>query len=112
MSALYPDWARAAAATVAQLRTAVGADPDDPALAALVAELSDAGPEFAELWRRHDVRRRHTDRKTFRHPDAGEITFLYESLDVGPEGQRPAIYQTVPGTPDHEKMRLLSLASG
>ncbi|NEA26886.1 helix-turn-helix domain-containing protein [Actinomadura bangladeshensis] len=108
---LYPDWARAAAATVAQLRTAVGADPDDPALAALAAELAEASPEFAELWRRHDVRRRHTDRKTFLHPDVGEITFRYESLDVDPEGQRLAIYQTTPGTSDHERMRLLSLSS-
>ncbi|WP_218004629.1 helix-turn-helix domain-containing protein [Microtetraspora niveoalba] len=106
---LYPVWAEAAAATVAQLREAVGADPDDPNLTALVEELAEASPEFVALWKRHEVRRRPSDRKTFCHPVAGEITFLYESLEIEPGGQRLAIYQTPPGNPDHEAVHLLSL---
>lgn len=109
--ALYADWAQAAAATVAQLRTAVAADPTDPALAALVAELSQASPEFTLLWQRHDVRHRRTDRKSFHHPEVGDITFIYESLDTGRDGQRLAIYQTAPGTPDHQAMKLLALST-
>jgi transcriptional regulator with XRE-family HTH domain len=106
---LYGDWAAVAAATAAQLRTAVAADPEDPGLLALVEELSQASAEFAALWGRHDVRHRHTDLKIFHHPAVGDITFTYESLEIGPDGQRLAIYQTAPGRPDHENMRLLAL---
>ncbi|SDH35595.1 Helix-turn-helix domain-containing protein [Nonomuraea jiangxiensis] len=108
---LYTDWQHAAAMTVAQLRTAVAADPRDPGLAALVAELTEASPIFADLWQHHDIHHRRTDQKTFHHPAVGTITFTYESLDTGPDGIRLAIYQTTPGTPDHEAMMLLALTA-
>ncbi len=108
---LYADWPQAAASAVAQFRTAVAADPHDADLTALVTELTQASAEFAALWRRHDVRRRHSDHKTFHHPVVGDITFTYESLDTGPGGLRVAIYQTMPGTPDHEAMKLLALTT-
>ncbi|MCO5975030.1 helix-turn-helix domain-containing protein [Actinoallomurus soli] len=107
--ALYDGWPAVATAAVAQLRTTVAADPEDPALSALVEELTRASADFAGLWRRHDVRHHHTDRKTFHHPVVGDVTFGYESLGIGPDGQRLAVYQTAPGSPDHEKMRLLAL---
>lgn len=105
---LYGHWLHTASATAAQLRTAVAADPHGPGLAALVDELIQASPEFADLWQRHDVRHHHTGRKTFHHPVVGNITFLYESCDIGPAGQRLAIYQTIPGTRDHDAMKLLA----
>jgi len=108
---LYADWPQAAAASAAQLRTAVAADPGDPALAELVTELLHSSPEFASLWQRHDVRYRRSDRKSFHHPAVGDITFLYESLDTGQDGQRLAVYQTAPGTRDHEAMIMLALAA-
>jgi transcriptional regulator with XRE-family HTH domain len=108
---LYPDWPQAASAAAAQLRTAVAADPQDPALAALAAELTQASPEFARLWQRHDVHHRHTDRKTFHHPVVGDLTLTYESLTTGPDGHRLAIYQATPGTPDHEAITLLALTA-
>lgn len=108
---LYADWSHAAATSVAQLRTTVAADPHDPALAALLTELTQASPEFADRWRQHDIRYHHTDRKTFNHPAVGPITFSYESLDIGPDGQRLAVYQTTPDTPDHDAMMLLSLTA-
>ncbi|MEU7140366.1 helix-turn-helix transcriptional regulator [Nocardia sp. NPDC046473] len=108
---LYDSWDYAAAASVAQLRAAVAIDPADPRLTELVTELSTASLEFAALWARHDVRRRSTDRKTFRHPRIGEITFVYETLDLGTDGHRLALYQTVPGTADYEAMLLLALTA-
>ena len=105
---LYGDWLQTASATTAQLRTAVAADPHDPGLAALLAELIQASPEFTDLWQRHDVRHHRTDRKTFHHPAVGDITFTYESFDIEPEGQRLAIYQATPGTRDHDAMKLLA----
>lgn len=109
--ALYADWPQAAISAAAQLRTAVAADPGDPALAALVDELTQASSDFAGLWQRHDVRHRRTDRKTFHHPVVGDITFSYESLDLSSDGHRLAIYQTVPGTADHQAMKLLALTA-
>ena len=108
---LYGDWPQAASATAAQLRTAFATDPNDPALAALVTELSGASPEFAALWQRHDVRYRRSDRKSFHHPAVGDVTFVYESLDTDHDGQRLSVYQTAPGTRDHEAMMLLALAA-
>jgi MmyB-like transcription regulator ligand binding domain len=90
------------------VHTVIAADPGTPGLAELVAELTAASPEFTTLWRRHDVRRRRGDRKTFHHPVAGTITFTYEVLYLESCGQRMTIYQTAPGTPDHAAMLELS----
>ncbi len=106
---LYHDWPQAAADAAAQLRTAVAADPRHPGLARLVAELTQASPEFTDLWQRHDVRQHRTDRKSFHHSAVGDITLTYESLYLEPDGQRLAIYQATPGTRDHEAMKLLAL---
>ncbi|QDZ15170.1 helix-turn-helix transcriptional regulator [Humibacter ginsenosidimutans] len=108
---LYPDWMHAARMSVAQLRAASIGDQDD-ALASLVAELTEASPEFAELWQRHDVQHRRTERKTLQHPVVGTLNLMYESLDVAPDGTRLGVYQAAPGTPDHEALTLLSLAAG
>ena len=108
---LYPDWMHAARMSVAQLRAASRGDQDDAALTALVDELTAVSGEFAELWEHHDVRHRRAERKTLNHPVVGTLNLMYESLEVGPDGTRLAVYQAVPGTPDHEAMTLLSLAA-
>ena len=89
------DWDVAAASTAAHLH-------------ALVGELLAASPEFARLWPRHDVRRRRSDRKPFRHPLVGEFTLSYEVLHLD-DGQRMTVYQAAPGSRDHDAMTLLSM---
>jgi transcriptional regulator with XRE-family HTH domain len=54
----FRDWERRTENTVAALRALVGADLDDPALTALVGELSLKSERFRRLWARHDVRPR------------------------------------------------------
>lgn len=46
---LYVDWEEATDAAVSGLRESAGADPDDPRMQSLIAELSAASPRFREL---------------------------------------------------------------
>ncbi len=100
---LYGDWEDRAATTAANLQTIVAAHPQAPDVVALVAELRETSPDFARLWRQHDVRRRRGERKPFHHPHAGVITLDFDVLYIEDE-QRIGIYQAVPGTPDHDAM--------
>jgi transcriptional regulator with XRE-family HTH domain len=108
---LFADWEAAAASHVANLRAQLAADPDIPGLAALVAELSDASPYFAELWQRYDVGRYRAVRKRFRHPEVGDVTLMSEALSMDDDGQRLTVYHAEPGTPDHDALTLLSAAT-
>jgi transcriptional regulator with XRE-family HTH domain len=105
---LFADWDVAAASTAAHLHALEAEDPDDQDLRALVGELLAGSQEFARLWPRHDVRRRRSDRKPFRHPLAGEFTLSYEVLHLD-DGQRMTVYQATPGSRDHDAMTLLSM---
>lgn len=109
---LFAAWDRAAETTAAHLRSLAAGTPDDPALAALIAELLDGSPDFARLWQRHDVRQRRGEAKPFRHPQVGELTLTNEVLYLA-DGQRMSVYQAEPGSRDHDALTLLSMiASG
>ncbi|MBO2456588.1 helix-turn-helix transcriptional regulator [Actinomadura violacea] len=105
------DWDKAAATSAAQLRSLTATDPHDPALTALIDELTAASPEFARIWQRHDVQARRGDRKTFHHPRVGTLTLDFEVLHLDADRQRISVYQADPGTPDHDTMILLSLTT-
>ncbi|MGW1024818.1 MmyB family transcriptional regulator [Streptomyces sp. NPDC002577] len=48
--------------------------------------------------------------KTFHHPEVGDITPGYQSMQIeGPPGQRFIAYYAEPGTPEHDAMALLDL---
>ncbi|GAA0318988.1 helix-turn-helix transcriptional regulator [Actinoallomurus spadix] len=94
---LFPDWPRIAAQTVAALRAE--ADPRDPGIAALLAEL-EADEDFRELWARHDVRPARDELKRFAHPVVGELALRRQALTVGgAEQQVIIVYQAEPGSP-------------
>ncbi|MBV9844811.1 MAG: helix-turn-helix domain-containing protein [Kutzneria sp.] len=101
-------WEHAAATSVANLRTVVVSDPDAADLGELVAELTASSAEFAELWRRHDVRARRGEDKTFHHPVAGDMTLSFEVLRLPEAGKRITVYQAIPGTADHAALMTLS----
>ncbi|MEO3802476.1 helix-turn-helix transcriptional regulator [Nonomuraea sp. B1E8] len=104
----YPDWDRVAVNTVAGLRAAAGADPDDPRLIEVVGELSVKSETFRTLWARHDIRQKTRETKRFRHPLVGELTLHYESLTVnGAPGQQLVVYQADPDSPSEEALSLL-----
>lgn len=69
---------------VAILHAQAGRNPYDKDLHDLVGELSTRFEEFRTRWGAHNVRRHGTGTKRFHHPDIGELTLAYESLDLTP----------------------------
>ncbi|UQT55978.1 helix-turn-helix transcriptional regulator [Streptomyces durmitorensis] len=109
---LYRDWEEMAGHSAAHLRAMAGADPDMPELAQLVGELVVKSPEFARLWARYDVRARGGGHKHFQHPEVGSMCLNFEVMSIfRTDGQRLVTYQAPPGTPDHDAMLLLDMAS-
>lgn len=109
---LWMDWEELVAGSAAGLRAMAGADPDAPDLTALVGELAMKSEDFARLWGRYEVRPRSAGQKHFQHPVVGRMTLEYETMQLTEtDGQRLVVYLAEPGTPDHDAMVLLDLAS-
>ncbi|MFE6689788.1 helix-turn-helix domain-containing protein [Streptomyces sp. NPDC057743] len=109
---LYRDWEEMAGHSAAHLRAMAGADPDMPELAQLVGELVVKSPEFARLWERYEVRLRGGGQKHFDHPEVGAMCLSFEVMEIfRTDGQRLVTYQAPAGTPDHDAMVLLDMAS-
>ncbi|AWN25546.1 MULTISPECIES: helix-turn-helix transcriptional regulator [unclassified Streptomyces] len=101
-------WNRAAQATVANLRQAVGRDPDAPRPAALVRSLTAASAAFTELWHSHTVRGKTHEAKEFSHPEVGALSLTYQAFDVrSAPGLQLVIYHAEPGSPSAEALSLL-----
>lgn len=106
----FVSWTAMAQDCVAHLRT-VEADPVYATrLADLVAELSAASREFADLWAHYDVRVKSGAQRRFRHPSVGTFELRSEILAAG-DGQRLIVFQAAPGSPDHDAVALLSLVT-
>ncbi|MEU9271566.1 helix-turn-helix transcriptional regulator [Streptomyces sp. NPDC048251] len=107
---LFHDWNTQVRGCVARLRALAGIDPDAPDLTRLAGELLMKSPEFARLWERYDVKGHSYGRKTFHHPEVGDLTLGYQSMELeGTPGHRMVTYYAEPGTPDHDAMVLLDL---
>ncbi|MFC8146378.1 helix-turn-helix transcriptional regulator [Streptomyces paradoxus] len=107
---LFHDWATQVRGCVARLRALAGTDPDAPDLTRLAGELLLNSPEFARLWERYDIRGRSYGHKTFHHPEVGDLTLGYQSMELeGTPGHRLLTYYAEPGTPDHDALVLLDL---
>ena len=106
---VFADWDRVAANSLAHLRTAELTAPERTS--ALVTELSEASPEFAALWNRHEVRLKRAGSTDFQHPVIGRLTLANEILSRAGESQRLLVYQAAPGTPEHDALVLLAMAA-
>ncbi|MCO1616152.1 helix-turn-helix transcriptional regulator [Micromonospora tulbaghiae] len=95
--------------SVGRLRAAAARYPDDPEMAALIAELRAGSEEFARLWASHEVGGARTLCKTFRHPLVGPVTVNCDVLDITDRDQQVVIYTATPGSPSEEALRLLSV---
>ncbi|AUG78340.1 XRE family transcriptional regulator [Kitasatospora sp. MMS16-BH015] len=105
---VYPDWPAIAAETVAHLRLDAGRHPEDPALAALVGELSLKSTDFRRLWADHQVKEKTYGLKRMVHPAVGELEFGYETLQLPADPDQLLVAYTVtPGSPTAERLALL-----
>ncbi|WP_061299220.1 helix-turn-helix domain-containing protein [Herbidospora cretacea] len=104
----YPDWEKAARAKTAQLRTIVAADPDDPYLRDLVAELTDRSADFRRIWALHEVQTRGNEVKDLRHPRMGDLTLSWEVLSVSGTGQKFISMAAEPGSRTEAALRQLA----
>jgi transcriptional regulator with XRE-family HTH domain len=106
---LYVEWDQVAADTVAILRLELGRYPDDPALTALVDEVSAASPEFRRWWADHEVHAHTSGHKIYRHPVVGELTVDYQALQLPEDSEQTVfIYTAAVGSPSQEALRLLA----
>ena len=92
---------------VADLHDALGRYPADEQLATLIEDLRAVSARFAELWASHPVAQRHQSRKTFRHPEVGEITVDCDVLHVQDSDLRIIVYSAAPGSADAQALELL-----
>ncbi|MER7687268.1 helix-turn-helix transcriptional regulator [Streptomyces sp. NPDC097610] len=107
---LFDDWHTQVRGCVARLRALAGTDPDAPDLTQLAGELLLKSPEFARLWERYDVKGRSYGRKTFHHPEVGDLTLGYQSLQLeGTPGHRLVTYYAEPSTAEHDALVLLDI---
>jgi transcriptional regulator with XRE-family HTH domain len=107
--ALHLDWEEAARTAVAALHLEAARDPDAPELADLVGELAVHHPEFRTWWAAHHVTSAGYGVKRYHHPVVGDLTLdcdMWESPDGS--GQRLMVLTAEPGSPAHERLRILA----
>ena len=57
-------------------------NPDDEALAALIAELVERSEDFRVRWEEHNVRHHRAGLKRVNHPEVGEMEFSYQVMNL------------------------------
>lgn len=112
--ALYPpeDHSLRGRVFTVDLRAAYTADPAGTAGQIVEALLADS-PEFAEVWRRHEVDvTHHHDLKRYLHPELGELQMYTWRLVDPDEGQELLVFMAEPGSPSEDKLQRLVVADG
>ncbi|MEO3795956.1 helix-turn-helix transcriptional regulator [Nonomuraea sp. B10E15] len=106
---LYGNWAAVAADTAAMLRRDAGRHPDDPALDALVGNLSIHSESFRRYWSDNKVHQRTTGSKDYHHPLVGDLTITYQALTPADDpDQTLFIYDVEPGSSSETSLHLLA----
>ncbi|HWS31376.1 MAG TPA: helix-turn-helix transcriptional regulator [Actinoplanes sp.] len=91
-----------------EIRAAYTADPTGVA-GDIVDALLAVSPEFAEIWRLHEVDiTHHHELKRYCHPELGEFELYARRLVDPDEGQELLVYLAEPGSPSDEKLRRLT----
>ncbi|XVQ09415.1 helix-turn-helix transcriptional regulator [Spirillospora sp. CA-255316] len=96
---------------VADLHRTYTRDGRDSRAGAIVDALLAASPEFAGIWDEHPVIGTYCPPEHFRHPEVGELELHCQILMDPDQSQSLLVYTTTPGSPSHEKLRMLSMAT-
>ncbi len=100
-------WEPAARAVLGQFRTAVGQRPDEPCLAALVAELTRASPQFRQWWTEYPVRYFRPATIGIDHPRAGRLTLEVFQLRLAERPDLLMVMQVPASRDDLERVSAL-----
>lgn len=111
LRALYADWAEVAHLAIDQLRMHTVHDLDDPALHALVEELSALSPEFTAWWEARQVNIRTTGTKLLHHPVVGDLELDWSTLTCAASPDQQVVAWTAePGSATSRALRELITA--
>jgi transcriptional regulator with XRE-family HTH domain len=80
MRGLLKDFEAEAWAVLAQFRASADRHVGDPRFAEILADVTDADPDFPRRWERHDVAAFSPALKRFVHPEHGPLTFRQTKL--------------------------------
>ncbi|BCY14655.1 helix-turn-helix transcriptional regulator [Actinoplanes sp. L3-i22] len=106
---VWVDWEQVAREHARVLRVTAGAEPHNRRVAALVAELTAASPDFARWWGENRVHERTTGIKRIRHPVVGDLELGYEVLrPLADPGHTLLVYTAPRGSVSSERLRLLA----
>jgi transcriptional regulator with XRE-family HTH domain len=105
---LYLDWAQVTSEVVGVLRAEAGRNPDDPQIAAFVAELRSVSPEFRTWWAERTVVERTWGTKRFNHPVVGRLDITYEALSLPGDPDQILFVYAGKTDDDLEKLRILA----
>ena len=101
----FVDWDEATDITVSGLRKVAGSASNDPAMRALIDELSTRSARFRELWARAEVGYREGILHV-RHPLVGELYLRRNRLSVpNSGGQHLIVFYADPDSPTAERWR-------
>ncbi|CDO87492.1 XRE family transcriptional regulator [Mycobacterium triplex] len=105
----FPDWAREADDVVSLLRAEAVRSPGSSAVTGLVDELATRSGQFRTSWAAQNVKAHRHGVKRFRHPDIGELSLIYNVLDITSGGGLSLIGHTAePGSRSDQALRLLA----
>lgn len=79
---IIPDWEDRARRVLAEFRAETSRHLDDPAIAALIRQLTAQSPPFARAWRAHDVVERVGGARSFDHPRRGRLHYEQVSFTL------------------------------
>jgi transcriptional regulator with XRE-family HTH domain len=99
----HPDWRERARRTVGEFRWSVGKQIGSPWVKDLISRMRKESPEFAELWRLHDVQERKTSRLLeHQNEKLGKQSFL-RSYYIPAEAENLRVVIMTPVTPEKKK---------
>lgn len=108
MRSLFADWPTVARSCVAILRREAAANPADPALSALVGELTIADQQFGQWWAARNVARQDFGTKILNHPEVGELVLDWEIFRyAGAPDQQLVLNSADADSPTRERLRRL-----
>ncbi|WP_189299124.1 helix-turn-helix transcriptional regulator [Streptomyces albospinus] len=97
----------------AKFRASMAEHVAEPAWKALVTRLTEASPEFREIWAQHEVERPASALKVFRHPKVGLLQLTGTNLWTGPNpGPKVLAYTPVDDVSRERLEQLEKLAFG